>query len=672
MNYSTKIGKPTPLGASIRDGGVNFSLFSPFSTRVQLLLFKDIEDTDPIVIELTLRNKSYYYWHVFVEGIGANQIYGFRVDGSNKSNRRRFDFSKVLVDPYAKAVVGKHSRRMASQYGKDNIDCCYKSAVINSEFDWQDCEQVQKPTRKLIIYEMHVGAFTKNKNSGLSDKLCGTYRGLIEKIPYLKELGVTGVELLPVYTFDEQDAPSGKTNFWGYSPVNFFSPHANYSSESEPQEIVNEFKEMVRELHRNNIEVILDVVYNHTAETGEDGPMYNFKGLVNSAYYILDENGKYLDYTGCGNTMNTNHSVVRRMIQDSLGYWVREMKIDGFRFDLASVLSRDESGTPFKNPPILWAIDSHPELVDAQIIAEPWDATGLNLTYNFPGDRWLIWNGQFRDLVRTFTKGDQGKVPEFAMRNAGGKGTMLGRSMEFSPERNLYFVTCHDGFTLNDLVSYNEKHNQENGESNRDGSNDNYSWNWGEEGETSNEEIEKLRLKQIKNMLVCLFSSHGIPMILMGDEVRRTQKGNNNAYCQDNETSWFDWSLIDKNRDLFEFVKKIILFRRASHIFHYVGYFDTEYSYDTPFVSYHGVELGKPDFSYYSHSIAIEMCYPKKKEHIFLIFNFYYQKLQFELPSGDWEIVVSTDERVKEGKIVKKKLQVPEQAIIVLNKKKTE
>jgi len=670
IRYKIKIGKPTPLGAHLRDGGVNFSLFSPFSTHVQLLLFKDIHDTEPAVIELTKRNKSYYYWHVFVEGIGVNQLYGFRIDGKNENQRRRFDFSKVLVDPYAQAIVGEHSREIASQFGRDNISCCYKSAVVDNEFDWKGFEKVLRPTRKLIIYEMHVGAFTKNKNSGLSDKLRGTYRGLIEKIPYLKELGVTAVELMPVYTFDEQDAPLGKTNFWGYSPVNFFSPHAGYSSETEPQEIINEFKEMVRELHRNNIEIILDVVYNHTAETGAKGPTYNFKGLVNWAYYILDEDGKYLDYTGCGNTMNTNHSVVRRMIQNSLTYWVKEMKIDGFRFDLASVLSRSESGTPTENPPILWAIDSHPELVDANIIAEPWDAVGLNLTYNFPGDRWLIWNGQFRDLVRTFTKGDMGRVGEFALRSAGGKGTIPGRYIEFSPERNLYFVTCHDGFTLNDLVSYNEKHNLDNGEDNEDGSDNNLSWNWGEEGETENAEIEKLRLKQIKNMLICLFSSHGIPMILMGDEVRRTQKGNNNAYCQDNEISWFDWSLVDKNRGLFEFVKKIILFRKASHIFHYVGYLDTGYSYDKPFVTYHGVKLNKPDFSYYSHSIAIEMQYPKKKEHVLLIYNFYHKKLQFNLPYGEWEIVVSTDDKVEEGIIVERNLQVPERAIIVLNKKR--
>lgn len=663
-------GLPAPLGSIIKKGGVNFSVYAPYVTRIQLLLFRSEEDTNPDVYELDPhKNRTYYYWHIFIEGIGKNQLYAYRVDGKIDLERGRLaDFSKVLIDPYARVVIGKHSREKASIYGYDNIDCCLKSAVVSYDFDWQGYEKIDCPESETIIYELHVGAFTKNENSGVTPEKRGTYRGLIEKIPYLKKLGINTVELMPVYAFDEQDAPIGKTNFWGYSPLNFFAPHSAYSSETEPQKILAEFKEMVREFHKNHIKIVLDVVYNHTAETNYNGPFYSFKGFANSVYYIIDEEGKYLDYTGCGNTICANHSIVRRMIQHSLKYWVRDMNIDGFRFDLASALARDEHGIPTENPPVLWSIDSEPLFSSIDLIAEPWDAVGLNLTNDFPGDKWKIWDEKFRDTVRAFVQGINGKTREFAYRVSGGEGSKHGRHFEFPPGRNLHYVTCHDGFTMNDLVSYREKHNFANEEENRDGTNNNLSWNCGIEGETDILLINQIREKYMKNMFMALITSHGIPMILMGDEVKRTQQGNNNAYCQDNEISWFNWELVEKNEELFNFVKQLIAFRKRVKIFSYEGYYKSEFNDKYPFVISHGVKLDNPDFGYYSNSIAQEYCYLQKKENIYIIYNSYTEDLDFELPYGSWEIVISSG--LKNTKMLSECfIKVEAQSSVILEKK---
>ena len=515
----------------------------------------------------------------------------------------------------------------------DNVASAMKSIVVDtSTYDWEsDCHPHHSFT-KTIIYELHVKGFTKHSNSGIEADKRGTYAGLIEKIPYLKDLGITAVELLPVFQFDEQDAPEGKTNYWGYSPVSFFAPHRAYSSRKDPMGPINEFRDMVKAFHKADIEVILDVVYNHTAENDQNGPTLNLKGVENSTYYLLGDNKEaYADYSGCGNTVNANHSVVRRMIRDSLRFWVSEMHVDGFRFDLASILSRDEFGNPQVNPPILWEIESDPVLSGTKLIAEAWDATGLYQVGKFIGDRWIEWNGKFRDDVRSFMRGDKGMVSNFASRILASPDIYAHK--ERPPEVSVNFITCHDGFTLNDLVSYNEKHNEANGENNQDGENHNQSWNCGAEGPTTDSAIEKLREQQIKNFFVATLLPHGVPMLLMGDEVRRTQLGNNNTYCQDNEISWFDWDLLEKNSSMHRFVRMLNRFRTKRNLSEdYPDLSLTEYLQNERSFDWHGVRLGHPDWSSTSHSLA---CTSKTKTGdsvLHLMWNAYSEDMNFELP----------------------------------------
>jgi glycogen operon protein len=457
---------------------------------------------------------------------------------------------------------------------------------------------------------------------------------VVEKIPYLQELGITAVELLPVFQFDPQEAPPGLTNYWGYNPVSFFAPHVEYGSSRNPLEVLDEFRDMVKALHRAGIEVLLDVVYNHTAEGNEEGPTFCFKGLENNAYYILErdkaggsELSRYANFSGCGNTLNGNHAVVRRMILDSLRYWVEEMHVDGFRFDHASVLSRDIQGHPQANPPILWDIETDPVLSGTKLIAEAWDAAGLYQVGNFFGDHWKEWNGRFRDDVRAFIKGDRGHAGTFAKRFLASPDIYGHRNRE--PEQSINFVTSHDGFTMNDLVSYNEKHNEANNEGNLDGHNENLSWNCGVEGPTEDPEIEALRLRQIKNLLTINVLALGVPMLLMGDEARRTQLGNNNAYCQDNEISWLDWQLVEKNADLFRFVKLLIDYRRQLPEREYPQLSLSEVIARSR-VRWHGAELERPDWSEHSRSVAFSIETAKKWYH--LIFNAYWEPIEFQVP----------------------------------------
>ena len=454
---------------------------------------------------------------------------------------------------------------------------------------------------------------------------------MIEKIPYLQKLGITAVELLPVFQFDAQDAPPGRVNYWGYAPVSFFAPHQGYSSSRDPLAPVNEFRDMVKALHRAGIEIILDVVFNHTAEGDHRGPTISFRGLENSSYYILEaERSRYANYSGTGNTLNTNNSIVRRMIVESLHYWVETMHVDGFRFDLASILDRDESGNLMLYAPVLWDIDTDPMLANTKLIAEAWDAAGLYQVGSFIGDSWREWNGRFRDDVRSFFRGDNGSVGRIADRLLGSPQIYGYKKRE--AEESVNFVTCHDGFTLNDLVCYNEKHNEANGENNQDGSNDNRSWNSGVEGPTEDPAVERLRNRQVKNFLTVSLLSLGLPMILMGDEVRRTQFGNNNAYCQDNETSWFDWSLVSKHPDVHRFVTMLNKRRLLRN-----------WEPDEPCPSlneilrdanksWHGVKLGQPDWSNSSHSLALSAEAPNKKLLVHMILNAYWEPLEFELP----------------------------------------
>ena len=518
-----------PLGATVRPDGVNFSLFSRNATGVELLFFDRDDDARPgQVVQLDPgTDRAYYYWHTFLPGVRAGQVYAYRVWGQSDPGRGlRFDPMKVLLDPYGRGVaVPRSYNRAAAATDGENAAVAMKSVVVDpGAYDWDGDTRPQRPLAKTIIYEMHVRGFTRHPSSGVAESLRGTYAGVIEKIPYLQQLGITAVELLPVFQFDAQDAPAGRVNYWGYAPISFFSPHRAYSSRQDALGPVDEFRDMVKALHKAGLEVILDVVFNHTTEGDHRGPTLSFRGVDNPTYYMLEHDQTYYsNYSGTGNTLNANHPIVRRMIVDSLRYWVDEMHVDGFRFDLASILSRDESGRPMPAPPVLWDIESDPALAGTKLIAEAWDAGGLYQVGSFAGDSWREWNGRFRDDVRSFFRGDERSVPPLADRLLG--SPMLYGHKEREAEQSVNFVTCHDGFTLNDLVSYGEKHNDANGEDNRDGNNDNRSSNWGAEGPTDDAAIETLRNRQVKNFLTTTMLSLGMPMILMGDEVRRTQRG---------------------------------------------------------------------------------------------------------------------------------------------------
>ncbi|MGE5248061.1 MAG: glycogen debranching protein GlgX [Verrucomicrobiota bacterium] len=629
-------GISAPLGATPRGDGVNFSVFSKNATRIELLLFDDADAGRPErVLPLDAgRHRTYHYWHVFVPGITPGQVYAYRAHGPFAPERGlRFDGAKVLLDPYgaAVAVPRRYSRRDAGAPG-DNAASAMKSVVAEpGRYDWEGDVPLRRPFAETVIYELHVGGFTRHPGSGVSREKRGTYAGLIEKIPYLRDLGVTAVELLPVFQFDPQDAPEGLLNYWGYQPVSFFAPHQGYSSRTAPLGALDEFRDMVKALHRAGIEVILDVVFNHTAEGDHTGPTLCYRGLANDFYYILAEDrARYADYTGCGNTLNANQPVVRRMIQDSLRYWVDRMHVDGFRFDLASILTRDESGRPVPNPPVLWDIESDPLLAGTKLIAEAWDAAGLYQVGSFVGDAWQEWNGRFRDDVRRFFKGDNGTVSRMAMRMLGSPD-IFGHE-EREAEQSINFVTCHDGFTLNDLVSYDRKHNEANGEDSRDGSDDNLSWNCGTEGPTDDPAVEALRNRQVKNFLALGLLSAGTPMLLMGDEVRRTQRGNNNAYCQDNEVSWFDWGLLARHADVHRFVKTLIAARQRRSALLEGAKVSLNEMLKRARIEWHGVTLRRPDWSDVSHSLAFTLHSVRGRFLVHSMLNAYWETLTFELP----------------------------------------
>jgi isoamylase len=630
-------GKSFPLGATLAPEGANFSVFAKHNATVQLLLFDDVDTSKPSrVIDLDPRaNRAYHYWHVFVPGITAGQIYAYRVAGPFDPERGlRFDPSKALLDPYGRCIARPTGRsREAARRPGDNAATALRSVVVDpSAYDWEGDAPLGRPFAKTIIYEMQVGGFTRHPSSGLAPAKRGTYAGLIDKMPYLQDLGVSAVELLPIFAFDEQDGPPRLGNYWGYQPLSFFAPHDGYSSRSDPLGALDEFRDMVKALHRAGIEVILDVVYNHTAEGGADGPTICFRGLANETYYILAEDkSRYADYTGCGNTLNANEPIVRRLILDSLRYWVSEMHVDGFRFDLASILSRDQHGRPMASPPTLWDIESDPVLANVKLIAEAWDAAGLYQVGSFAGDSWKEWNGRFRDDVRAFLKGDNGTARAMAFRLTGSPDIFEAEQRE--PEQSVNFVTCHDGFTLNDLVSYNSRHNEANGEENRDGADHNLSWNCGVEGPTSDPEVERLRIRQIKNFLTLTLLATGTPMLLMGDEVRRSQGGNNNAYCQNTEISWFDWNLVEKHADIRRFAKALIMFRMNRDL--PVERLDVtlnELLRRQPF-QWHGVRLNGPDWSDQSHTLAATVPLLGYRLRLHLIINAYWEALQFEIPA---------------------------------------
>ena len=694
----TRPGQTSPLGATVYVDGVNFCLFSKHATGIELLLFDSPNSPEPhqVIALDPKRNRTFFYWHIFVEGLMEGQVYAYRLAGPwEPAQGHRFDPTKVLLDPYAKAIVGDEIYdRQAAMVPGDNCAQALRSVVVDTSpygYNWEGDRPPRKPYAASVIYELHVGGFTKHPSSGLAAEKRGTFAGLIEKIPYLKELGITAVELLPVHYFDPEDAQPGLTNYWGYSTIGFFAPHRAYSSRRDPLGPVDEFRDMVKALHKAGIEVILDVVFNHTAEGNEKGPTQSFRGIDNSTYYILeDDKSQYSNYSGCGNSLKANHPVVGGLILDCLRYWVSVMHVDGFRFDLASVLARDVNGNPIHATDmgtvnIIWAIESDPILAGTKLIAEAWDAAGLYSVGKFVelADWFAEWNGPFRDDVRRFIKGDENTVLSLAYRLLGSPDIYHRQDTDIN--RSINFVTCHDGFTLNDLVSYNLKHNEANGEKNRDGTNDNFSWNCGTEGETDDPKINALRLRQIKNFLTILFFSQGTPMLLMGDPVRRTQKGNNNAYCQDNELSWFDWQGEQSHGDETHFLRGLICLTQSLQIFQEERVLDilqleiprqpmeepdleqeeeekilppvdevalrAHYLHQTsqqsrPYVVWHGVKLLQPDWCHYSHSLALTLHDPRTDELLYLIFNAYWEALTFEippLPSGlAWHRVVDT------------------------------
>jgi len=654
--YATRAGSRLPPGALVLADGVNFSVFSRHATRVELLLFEAADSPQPFqtVVLDPDTNRSYFSWCVFVEGLGPGAHYAWRMDGGSDTaaTGERFNPRKTLVDPWARAVTHALWNQRRAADPADDTPCGIRGVVCGSHFDWSGERPVSRTLQGAVIYEMHVGGFTRHPSAGATAP--GTFSALTERIPYLKELGVTHVELLPVMAFDEQSVPPavaarGLSNYWGYNTHSFWSPHPGYCVSPEQGNGVIEFKHMVRALHNAGIGVILDVVFNHTAEGGADGPWINFKGVLNEIFYHLDprDRRRYLDFTGCGNTVNCNHPLIIVYIVRCLEYWVNEMHVDGFRFDLASVFARGDLGAVLANPPLPWVIELSRSLDNVSLIAEAWDAAGLYQVGAFPGLSWTEWNGAYRDVMRRFVRGDPGLAGAVASRIAGSADMYApgGRL----PCNSINFITCHDGFTLADLVSYNGKHNEANGENNRDGSDDNLSWNCGAEGDTTDAGILALRRQQAKNFITLLMLSRGVPMLRAGDEVLHSQRGNNNVYCQDNELSWFDWNQVSSNREMLRFTREAIALRRrhpsltANHF--YTG--KNVPGRGMPEIAWHGVRLNKPPWKDAGTEVlAFTVAGIDRDEaDVHAILNMSGQTVDAELPvipGRSWRLTVNT------------------------------
>ena len=654
-------GVPLPFGTFESGGGVNFALFSRHASRVRLELFDRAVDAAPArIIDLDpARNRTGDVWHVWVAGIRSGQLYAYRMDGPYQPEQGyRFNFHKLLLDPFATAIsllpdwnfgpARGYDPSAAEQdlaFSKtDDAGTMPKCVFTHEHFHWHDDLPPRHSWAKTVIYETHVRGFTIHPSAGVEHS--GTYRGLMEKIPYLKELGVTAVELMPVYEFNDSQVPginpqTGKPlrNYWGYDPVAFFAPKASYSSAGGMGQQKLEFKEMVRALHHAGIEVILDVVFNHTAEGNELGPTLSFRGIDNAIFYMLASDRRYYqDYAGTGNTINANHPVVRDHILAALRYWVVEMHVDGFRFDLATILGRDGTGKLLANAPLLERIAEDPILSGTKLIAEAWDAAGAYEVGSFSERGWAEWNGRYRDDVRRFWRGDEGMLGLFASRICGSADIYAKTGK--CPECSINFVTCHDGFTMNDLVSYRAKHNEANGENNHDGTDANFSENYGTEGETTDAGIEALRKGQIKNFLLTLFISRGVPMLLGGDEFRRTQGGNNNAYCQDNETSWHDWRCLERHREIFRFTRGMIALRSAHPVL------SKEQFYTDADIHWFGPQGGLPDWADPKVKQFGCLIHEDERHALFLMFNAGDAAIDFSLPpvppEARWYLAVDT------------------------------
>lgn len=638
-----------PYGAILHDRGVQFVVFSRHATEMRLLLYDDIQQRDPAeIVYFDPRTDRWGdVWSVFVPGIGAGQLYHFQASGPDAPELGlRFDPNARLIDPFAKALAGTFLP------SPDGLIRPPKCVVIDDYFDWQGDRHLRNDLSETVIYELHVKGFTRHASSEVRHP--GTYLGVIEKIPYLQSLGITAVELMPVHefptnNFDGTEDPHA--NYWGYDPLAFFAPHRGYAVQPQAGSQVAEFKEMVKALHRAGIEVILDVVFNHTCEGNERGPVLSLKGLENPVYYMLESDRRYYrNYSGCGNTINGNHPIVREMIFHCLRHWVHNYHIDGFRFDLASILSRDRNGNLVPNPPLVEAIGEDPLLADTKIIAEAWDAAGAYQVGSFGDQRWAEWNGHYRDDVRRYWRGDRGLRGRLATRLAGSADLYQAGGRQ--PSSSINFITSHDGFTLNDLVSYQQKHNQANGEDNRDGDNNNFSNNYGVEGPTPDPAVEQVRTRQIRNLLATLLLSQGVPMLVAGDEFRRTQRGNNNAYCQDNPISWIDWNLAREQHALVRFVSSLIRFRRQQPAFRRSDFLTGEIRHNglpdvgwfnangTP-IDWHAAEDA---FSCLLASHAADL--PAPTRDILVLFNPESHPRDFGLPelcrSQNWSVLIDT------------------------------
>lgn len=622
-------GSPSPLGTTLRKTGVNFSLFSQHASKVTLLLF--IPGAEHPFAELMfdpVANRTGWIWHMLIKDLPSHEIeYAYRIDGSNEDPKNRFNSQVLLSDPYAKELNSPQQWGSPRDF-KTNPP--RGKLILEAPFDWEGDKPPEITVEELIIYEMHVRSFTQHPSSGC--KHPGTFLGIIEKIPYLKDLGINAVELMPIFEFDECENthfnPKTKEklkNVWGYSTINFFAPMIRYSSSQTWTGAIDEFRTLVKELHKNDIEIILDVVYNHTAESALTGPYFSFRGIDNQVYYIVDPSGKYLDFTGTGNTFNANHPATSRLIVDSLRYWVTEMHVDGFRFDLASCLTRDETGRPLLIPPLIHLITHDPVLMNIKLIAEAWDAGGLFQVGTFPGEgKWAEWNGKYRDDIRRFIKGTDGYAGEFATSMCGSQN-LYGSSLK--PYHSINFITAHDGFTLKDLVSYQEKHNIENGENNRDGNNQNDSWNCGEEGASKNTHVLQVRRQQMRNLHMALMFSMGTPMLLMGDEYGHTRNGNNNAYCQDNELNFFLWDELKKNQGFARFHHLVIRFRKDHKVFQRKTYLkNTD-------IDWHSQKPLHPDWHFETRFIAFTLKDHDTQEHIYIAFNAQFKPADIDLPS---------------------------------------
>jgi isoamylase len=654
-DYKLRPGRVFPFGATLVPGGVNFSIFSRNATDCTLVLFDKGESKPMVEIPFPLEFRIGNVYSMIVFGLDFERIeYGYRMGGPfDPKTGHRFDKTKILLDPYAKVVGGRDVWGATPDW--DDI-FQHRGRLLFEDFDWESDRPLEIPMEDLVIYEMHVRSFTRHPSSGVKHK--GTFAALAEKMDYLKELGVNCVELMPIYEFDEFENSRRHPqtdellmNYWGYSTVNFYAPKAGYAASGKYGMQVDELKTMVKEFHRHGIEVMLDVVFNHTAEGNEFGPCISFRGVDNQTYYMLTPDGYYYNFSGCGNTLNCNNPIVRNIVLDCLRYWASEYHIDGFRFDLASILGRDQWGAPLPNPPLLETLAFDPILAKCKLIAEAWDAGGLYQVGSFPAyGRWAEWNGKYRDGIRKFLKGEPGLAGDMAQRIQASPDLYSSRG----PTVSINFITCHDGFTLNDLVSYNGKHNEANGENNNDGANDNHSWNCGWEGPSADPHVNALRRRQIKNALAMLLTSQGVPMILMGDEAGHTQQGNNNTYCHDTELNWLDWSLLKQNADLLRFCKNCIAFRKRHPVLRgnrhlrnrdYVG---SGY----PDISWHGTHAWNADWSGASRTLAFMLCGRHARggtvqdNDIYVAMNMYWEGLPFELPAlpagKSWHVFANT------------------------------